>query len=449
MPDHCYRFYFAISLFREDDMTLEVSKQSRASLSLVLLGCWLGGVFDGMDSTLMSVVNPSAIPELIGSHDKVLITQHTSYIIAIFLAGWTLGGIIFGMIGDALGRVRSMVMSILLYALFTGLAGFAQSWEMLAVCRFLTGIGIGGELVSITTYLAEVWPEKTRSLAIGLLVGSYQAGVFLAGLVDKLVDSMFGGFAESLQMSKWRLVFFVGTLPALLAVALRLLMPESEKWKNAQVHAVDAKKDFSQLKELLGPANRRSALMGGLIFCGLLIGYWASLAWIPTWIQSLFPQGSPDATSARATATMIQGVLAFFGCVSSGFLCDRVGRRWAMVIGFTGCLLGSALLFLTNDHFSSAIFWESGFLGYFIGLAQANVYIYLPELFPTRIRATGIGFGLNSGRTMTILAVLLAPLLVATLGGYANAAFALACSYVIGIVAALMSRETKGLGLPK
>ncbi|MDX1921077.1 MAG: MFS transporter, partial [Candidatus Caenarcaniphilales bacterium] len=142
---------------------------------VVFVCCWLGGIFDGMDSTLMSVVLPSAISELIGSTDKLQVSQIGSYVGAIFLLGWTAGGVVFGYIGDKFGRVKSMIFSILLYAMFTGLSGLAQNWPQLACCRFLTGLGIGGELVSIATFLAEVWPERSRAIAVGALITSYQA----------------------------------------------------------------------------------------------------------------------------------------------------------------------------------------------------------------------------------------------------------------------------------
>ncbi len=396
---------------------------------LVFLGCWLGGIFDGMDSTLMSVVLPSAVGELAGSTSKVVIGQIGSIISGVFLLGWMVGGVLFGLVGDRLGRVRSMIVSILLYASFTGLSGFAQSWEVLALCRFLTGLGIGGELVSISTFLSEVWPERSRAVAVGVLITSYQAGVFLAGSINFFFHD-------------WRSVFFVGALPALLVIFLRLALKESDRWQEDRARRAHA----PQAGMLLGREHRRNLLVGSLAFGGLLIGYWASLAWIPTWIQSLL---ATPGGNERSIATMFQGSGAILGCVAAGFMCDALGRRATLSTAFLGSFGASALLFLTNAGFSQAIYWENALLGFFIGLAQAAMYIYLPELFPTRVRATGTGFCLNVGRLATAIAVFFVGSLVVWLGGYAQAALAFSAAYLVAFAAAVIGTETRGRALPE
>lgn len=400
---------------------------------IVFVCCWLGGIFDGMDSTLMSVALPSAIGELIHSTDKVQVSQIGSYVGAIFLFGWMLGGVIFGYIGDKFGRVKSMVFSILLYAVFTGLAGLSENWQQLAFCRFLTGLGIGGELVSIATFLSEVWPERSRAVAVGALITSYQAGVFLSGSINYLLPN-------------WRHTFFVGALPAVLVILLRLTLKESEKWTSHQIPHESLAEQKSHLVELFQPKHLLSLVVGGLTFGGLLMGYWSSLSWIPTWIQSLLRDNA--GATERSIATMLQGLAAIVGCTSAGFLCDWLGRKKTMFISFIGCFLASYLLFMTNSAFSSLVYWQTALLGYFIGLAQATLYIYLPELFNTRIRATGTGFCLNAGRLVTVISVLFVGTLVALFGGYAKAAFAFAFAYLIGAASCLIGRETKGQSLP-
>ncbi|MFM8178470.1 MAG: MFS transporter [Candidatus Kapaibacterium sp.] len=398
---------------------------------LVFAGCWLGGLFDGMDSTFMSAVQPKAVAELLQGTVDVDATRIASYINSAFLFGWMGGGILFGIIGDRLGRVRSMLFSILLYAVFTGCAGFSQTWWHLALFRFLTGLGIGGELVSITTFLSEVWVERSRAFAIGVLLTSYQAGVLVAGLVTRNVDH-------------WRTVFFIGALPAVLTIFLRLALKESEKWRSS---VASSHEDLSLLSEVLSPAHRRNALLGALAFGGLLIGYWASLSWIPQWVQSFFPS-SYAGNIERGTTLFWQGLAAVCGCASAGWLCERIGRRQTIMLSYLGCFAASALLFLSNDTFSTRIYLQVAVLGYFIGLAQAVMYIYLPELFPTRIRATAVGFGLNAGRLATAVAVLFVGTIVQLLGGYGPSALFFAGSYLIAVVAAYFSSETRGKGLP-
>ncbi len=411
---------------------------------LVFFGCWLGGIFDGMDSTLMSVVMPDAIKALVGSSDKAVIGPIASYVTSLFLIGWMLGGVIFGIVGDKLGRVRSMVFSILLYAIFTGLAGLAHSWHQLAACRFLTGLGIGGELVSISTFLAEVWPSRSRALAIGVLITSYQAGVFIAGSINTLFHD-------------WRTAFWIGALPALLVIFLRMAMRESDRWMEAREKRMKQTQEVSHMKELFQSRNLRGLLVGGLAFGGLLIGYWASLSWIPLWIQDLLQ--TTGTGNERGIATMYQGVAAMVGCSMAGVFSDWIGRRPTIILSSLGCFAASALLFLTNTSFSPLIYWECALLGYFIGVIQSAMYIYLPELFPTLVRASGTGFCLNVGRFVTAVAVFyvgdLIKLIVKNdlgqalfgnpqLSAYGVAAFLFSIAYAASVGAAVFGEETKG-----
>jgi len=410
---------------------------------MVFFGCWMGGIFDGMDSTLMSVVMPTAIGELMHTADKAIIGPIAAYVTSVFLLGWMTGGILFGIIGDKLGRVRSMIFSILLYAIFTGLAGLAHDWHQLAVCRFLTGLGIGGELVSISTFLAEVWPNRSRALAVGVLITSYQAGVFIAGSINTLFHD-------------WRTAFWIGALPALLVIFLRMAMRESDRWMEAREQQLQQEQKQSHAEALFKKQHAKSLLVGGLAFGGLLVGYWASLAWIPLWIQDLLHNTGTG--NERGIATMYQGIAAMAGCGLAGVFSNWLGRRNTIIWSSLGCFATSALLFLSNTTFSSTIYWQCAGLGFFIGLIQAVMYIYLPELFPTLIRASGTGFCLNVGRFVTAVAVfyvgdllkLVAQHHLATswlanpqLSTYGVAAFLFSIAYLVAVIAALFGEETR------
>jgi MFS family permease len=411
---------------------------------MVFIGCWLGGIFDGMDSTLMSVAMPIALGELMGTTDKAVIGPIASYVTSVFLLGWMAGGVLFGMIGDKLGRVKSMILSILLYAAFTGLAGLTHNWQQLAACRFLTGLGIGGELVSISTFLAEVWPSRSRAIAVGVLITSYQAGVFIAGSINTLVHD-------------WRLTFFIGMLPAVLVIFLRMALKESDKWMEARERQYAKPENSSHWKLLFNRTNARGLIIGGLVFGGLLVGYWASLSWIPLWIQDMLQNNGTG--NERGIATMYQGIAAVLGCCLAGVFSDWIGRRATIILSYLGCFVASALLFLTNIHFSPVVYWECAFLGFFIGLAQAVMYIYLPELFPTLVRASATGFCLNVGRFVTAVSVFFVGDLVhfivkhqvaqtlfnqAGMSAYGVAALLFAVSYLIAVGAACFGTETKG-----
>ncbi|MGE0199698.1 MAG: MFS transporter [Candidatus Melainabacteria bacterium] len=425
---------------------------------LVFLGCWLGGIFDGMDSSLYMVVQADAIAEVAHTVDRAVISQMGSWIMATFLFGWVAGGICFGVIGDRFGRVTAMIFSILLYALFTGAAGFAHTPEQLAFCRFLTGFGIGGELVTIATMLSETWPEASRAMAVGMLITSYQVGVFLAGLIPAVVYDqvvhwpLFSGFTP------WRIVFFFGVLPAVLAIFLRLNLKEPEKWELAHAarKATEAQSDqglaaqfqagWRQLQAIFAPGHRRDVFVGAAIFGGLLIGYWASLAWIPTWIQDIIGPGGSG--TEKSVATMYHGIAAVAGCALSGWVANAIGRRWTIAIAYLGSFAATALLTLTNTAFTPAIFWQDALLGFFIGMSQAIMYVYLPELFPTRIRASAVGFCLNAGRVLTAVAVLFVGMVTLFFGGYAMAILAFSASYLVAVAMGLVGRETNGVPLP-
>ena len=326
---------------------------------LVFIGCWVGGVFDGMDSNLFPVMLPNILKELLGTTDKALISQAGSKITFIFLIGWTIGGIIMGVIGDKLGRVRSMVISILLYSIFTGLSGLSHNVFELSVCRFLTGIGIGGELVSISTMLSEIWPNRSRALAVGALITSYQGGVLLSGIITQVVTN-------------WRYAFFVGALPAVLALLLRLKLKEPEKWVEEKQRQKTHEIKIGPFKEIFSRPYIKNTFMGSMIFCALLIGYWASLVWIPTWIQDLL--GADHIGNEKSIATVYHSTGGILGCITAGVLATKLGRKATIFIGSLGGFIASAWLFLTNVHFSELIYLQDAFLGYFVSILQSLIW---------------------------------------------------------------------------
>ncbi|MBO9542025.1 MFS transporter [bacterium] len=389
------------------------------------LACWLGGVFDGLDSTVMAMAMPQALGELLGGAGPAVVGLVGGWISSAFLLGWMLGGLGFGYLGDRIGRVKAMVISVGLYSVFTGLAGFSPNWQVLLVCRFLTGIGVGGELVAITTYLSEVWPERSRAIAVGALITSYSTGVFLAG-------------ALHYRIHDWRLLFMVGALPALLAVLLRWGLREPERWQ-AQRGAPGR-----LLKHLLAPEHRKGLLVGAVAYTSLLVGYWGTLAWVPTWAQAL--PGSP--AEVRSLVTLWNGVGSIVGCLLAGVLAQALGRRKGLMLGFAGAFGAAFWLFAGHGAFSPRVYAATAMLGLCLGLTQAGLSVYLPELFPTAIRGSAAGFCLNVGRLVTAIAVLGVGPLVALFGGFGPMALVFAGIFWVGLVAAWLGTETKGEALP-
>lgn len=394
----------------------------------VFFVCWAAGIFAGMDANLFSLMLPQAVRDVANTTDSATVSRIGSFVLSLFLFGWMLGGMAFGVIGDRFGRVKSMAASIAIYSLFTGLAFFAVSPMHLALCRFLTGVGVGGCMLCMSVLLMENWPSRSRAVAIGALIASYQVGVFLSGVI--------GSF-----FSEWRETFVIGACPLVLSVFVLWQLRESATW--AKDRESQSKSFIAQLQGIFGSDHLRNVIVGGMAFGGLLVGYWASVSWIPTWIHELM-HGSSQGTE-KNFATMLHGVAAIVGCFVAGWLANRHGRLRVIMIASLGAYVASAIMFLWVQEFSAIVYVLYAALGMFIGMFQAILYIYLPELFPMAIRGSAVGFCLNCGRIVTVVAVLFLGMLVSLFGGYALALFAFSCLYLLGCFAAITGTETRKL----
>jgi len=398
---------------------------------LVLATAWLGWIFDSMDATIYSLVMTPALKDLLGPRgDPEHIGWYGGLIFATFLVGWALGGVCFGMLADHLGRARTLVITILIYAVFTGLAGFAHTWWELAVYRFLTALGIGGEWAAGATLVAEVWPERLRVKGAGLLQSAWGAGYFLGAGVYLLLSAQ-----------SWRVMFFVGIVPAAVAVFARLKVHEPEKWTQARGAA-----GRPRISELFTPALRRGTLVGATLALVAVFGLWGATNWTPALITELLrPRGLRPATIARMVsyAVMCLNAGSIVGYLTFPLLAERWGRRPA----FFTMLLGAAVMlpatFMLPSSYA-AVLWLLPLLGFFSNGIFSGFPIYLPEIFPTRIRATGSGFCFNAGRFLAAGGPFLTGLLVVQLGTFARAASSIAVIYVVGMVTLLFARETKG-----
>ena len=403
---------------------------------LVLFVAWLGWVFDSMDATIYALVLAPALRELLGSRGSPEnIGWYGGLIFAVFVVGWALGGITFGVAADYLGRARTLVITILIYAVFTALAGFSHSWWELAVYRFLTALGIGGEWAAGATLVAEVWPESLRVKGAGLLQSAWGAGYFLAAAIY-----------FSLSTQSWRIMFFVGLLPALVALLVRLKVREPERWVQVRRGAQAAASRRLTLTELFTPGIRRDTLAGtGLAFVAVF-GLWGATNWTPTLIRELLaPRGLDEASTIRLVsyAIMSLNVGAIVGYLVFAPLADWLGRRGAFLVMLVGSAAALPVTFLLPSAYSTAIVLLP-VLGLFSNGIFSGFPIYLPEIFPTRIRATGAGFCFNAGRVLAAGGPFLTGILVARFGTFARAASSIALIYLLGTVVLLFARETKG-----
>jgi MFS family permease len=412
---------------------------------LVLFVAWLGWVFDSMDSTIYALVLQPALHDLLrapggGPVTTEVIGWYGGIIFSIFLIGWAIGGVLFGMLADYLGRTRALVFTILIYAVFTGLAALSQTWWELALFRFLTALGIGGEWAAGAALVAEVWPENKRTRAAGLLQSAWAAGFIVAAILTLL-----------LRNCSWRIIFVVGVAPALVAFLVRLWVREPERWVKARAEERQAGGVRpSKLAELFAPGLLRATLVGsGLAFVAVF-GLWGATNWTPTLIRALPDlkgMSASELTSRVSYATMLLNVGALAGYLTFGPLADRVGRRRVFALMCLGSLVMLPVTFLTPRTYAQVLLLLP-LLGFFNNGIFSGFPIYLPELYPTRIRATGAGFCFNIGRVLAASGPVVTGYLITALGSFGLAASAVALIYLVGLLILPFAPETKGQLLP-
>jgi MFS family permease len=419
----------------------------------VFLVTWLGWALDSADFGLFSLVLRPAVTELMGgSVTPAEMGRVGGYLAMVGLLGWAIGGFLFGMLADYIGRVRTLALSILMFSLFTALQGVAQTPVQLGLFRFLAGIGTGAEAVVGIALVAEAFAQTHRAKILGIMMTGGAFGALIGGQVYALV----GPYG-------WRYVFFVGIVPALLLLLLRRGVHEPEHFDAVRARRAALKQQgavteqdrefmrFSFL-QLFSPALRFSTLVG-LLFCvGTLLSIWTSQIWLPT-IQSMMLQQEgitgPDAIRQIGHGMMLWGLGGILGYASFGFLADAFGRRATIIFYNLGAIGSGLFLYLGLETYA----WYPVMLvvfGYFVFGVFSGHAVYLPELFPTHVRATAVSFCNGSGRIITSFGPLVAGLLVVPFGGSFNkAAAVMTCFAVLSILAMLLGRETRDKGLPQ
>lgn len=421
---------------------------------MVLIAAFLGWMFDGFEMGLFPIVARPALLDLFEGQGDAKVGPWMGYITALFLLGAAAGGLLFGWIGDRLGRIRAMALSILIYSLFTALGYLAQEPWHLGAFRFIASLGMGGEWSLGVALVMECWPEKWRPLLAGVIGAAANVGFLLVGWVAKTFP---------VTEDSWRWMFLVGACPALLVFFIRLFVPESERWK-----AAVAMEGARPLREIFSPGLARRTLLAIAFSSIALIGTWGSVQWIPLWVDQI--TGDPR---LKAESGMFSACGAITGCLVGPLIGGLIGRRPAY---FSLCLLSLVVCAGLFRGFSE---YNLGFklMTYLAGFSTAAFYgwfpLYLPELFPTRARATGQGVSFNFGRIFAAVGAVLGGQLVAffdpasaptgavgrflhqaafTLSddpsAYARAASVVTLVYLVGLVLIWLAPETKGKPLP-
>jgi MFS family permease len=418
-------------------------------LVVVIASC--GWLFDCMDQRLFILARESALRELLADDQAALAATATyiGYATTSMILGWATGGILFGMMSDRVGRVRTMVATLIVYSGFTGLSGFAQSWIDFTIYRFLVGLGVGGMFGAATTLVAETVPGGFRAVALGTLQALSALGNILGSLVSLLIPPGTENYLGAL--SGWRVLFFVGVLPALLVVPIVFALREPDAWLRARASALSgaAGRAVGSVAELVRDGRwRRNTAVGVFLGVSGMIGLWGIGFFSPELISTAL-EGAPQAEidRVRGWGTALQDVGAFLGMSAFTVVAWLMSRRLA----FLGALLLSmavTMFVFTSLETARDAYWMLPMMGF----AQLSVFagysIYFPELFPTRLRGTGVGFCYNTVRYLAAPAPILLGYL-ATLMSFRTAAVVMSSVYVVGMLALVWAPETKGRSLPE
>lgn len=500
---------------------------------LALTAALLGWMFDGLEQGLFPLAGRPALRELLATEHVPTIGRWFAVTIAAFLVGAATGGVLFGWLGDRIGRVRAMTLSVLTYSIFSALCAFAGSSDsingfvgpaaQMAILRFIAALGMGGEWSLGVALVMEIWPDRSRALLAGLIGAAANVGYALLAVVGLQITAALSWLGEVLprtgmpeswvadlmRNSGWRLIMLVGAVPALLTFFIRLFVPESERWQHEHGKGTTSHwatqdllgvligsaagcsiiylwaEDFALPTRLAGtvaalivvtlgylyPVVRylqrshiaeggtgvraptlRRMLLGASLGGVALLGTWASMQWAAPWADQLAP-GNPD---AKAYTQFWSAIGAILGTILGALLGDFAGRRISYSLL---CLssLGSSILFFQGNSaygtsFLAGVFLAGGTTAAFYGWLP----LYLPELFGTRVRATGQGFSFNFGRIIAAVGVLQTGNLTRLFEEWytkeravPNACSMMSLIYVVGLGLIWLAPETRGKPLPE
>ena len=484
---------------------------------MALVAALLGWMFDGFEIGMFPLVGRPALTELLGTASTADVNGWFGVIMAVFLVGAATGGVVFGWLGDRIGRVRAMSLSILTYALFTGACGFATAAWHVAVLRFIASLGMGGEWSLGVALVNETWPERSRGWLAGAIGAASNVGIALVPVVSMLLGTLVTGVRAALGSvmspalvepllanQAWRFLMIAGALPALLVFFIRAFVPESERWRRERdsgrtahwaphdllatlagaaaaaavigawspavtswplravvtaaglpaalvgfLHPVRMYLARAQAAGTVDPRTaalvRRRLVLGALLAGVPLLGTWGALQWAPTWaIQMTVDDPRPFAKEYTQLSLALGAVL---GTIAAALAADRFGRRLTYAVLCGASWLSLIWLYQGHSRFDGRFLLAVGVAGALTASFYGWFPLYLPELFPTSVRATSQGFAYNFGRVLAAVGTLQTAQLMAVFGGsFSAAGTILAAIYLLGIVVIRFAPPPTALG---
>ena len=441
----------------------------------VFVVCCLAWDLDCLDQQLFILARDPAIAALTGLPvgDKIVASYGTQST-AIFMIGWAVGGVFFGVMGDRLGRVKTLTATIALYAFFTGFSALSVGVTDFMVYRFLTGLGVGGAFAAAVVLLAETVPEAPRPYILGLFQASSVLGNCSAALISLQLGAMQKDnyFTAGDWLQPWRVMFLIGIVPGLLLAVVQLTLREPDKWLAIRAATLAGVREspfqafFGTLKALLTTSPWKQRVLFGLLLTGAgVVGLWGIGFFSPKLVglalESTFKaeglsgdQLKGEVARWRGITSLFQNAGAFFGIFAFSAVTGAFGRRPTFALFFLLGALATAGTFL-NLKTRDDVMWMIPVMGFCQLAVFGGFAIYLPELFPTRFRSTGVSFCYNAGRLVAALGPFgLGMLETKVYDGYGSDAIRYAGAtmclvYVLGIFALPFLPETKGKPLPE
>lgn len=421
-----------------------------------MVSAWIGWMFDGYENYAFVLVMPIAMRQLVPPDQIDRVALYSGAVLAATLVGWATGGVIFGIVSDYLGRKRVLMLSILWYSLFSALTYFAQSYQVLMLCRVLTGLGLGAEWGAGTAIVAELWPSARRGRAAGILQSAFGAGFFVASVAWYFVGRS--------GPDSWRYMFLIGALPALMLLYIQREVEESPMWLEARERRRRAKADaanggtsnvadpkmaqFTLTYVISEPQLRRRIVLLLLMSLSTVVGWWSISTWIPQYAGQLAAAVGQDAQRTASLTGVTYNIGTVAGYILFGGLADRWGRKPTIQLYYVGSFLMSVALFLFVKS-PNVMLLVAGINGFFTLGQFSWMSVYLPELFPTAVRGTAISLVFNASRFVAALGPLFAGYVIASTGSIPATAVAMSFVYIVGMLAARVAGpETRGQPLP-